>query len=277
MTLTMPMPILHDVASFIVRMIKAKNFTVFHQLSARKVQERLRQVSEGEKSFEEKQEKRKADILDHYLASRDKYPEMMTEEQIITHCMVNVVAGVNTSTHSTLNVLKYLVANPAAQDRLHQELLGAGVEDPPQWQQAQSLPFLEGLVREGVRLRGGDGFNPNGRVVSDQGLTLPGDIHLPPRTIVGVKPSVASVQERTFGARPYEFDPHRWLRQEGQTEEAFAERRARMDRGDMSFSAGTRGCIGRSIAMMQVYKLLASLILKYEVSCHRWRLSCDGS
>ena len=88
---------------------------------------------------------------------------------------------------------------------------------------------------------------------------------LPPGTVVGVKPSVASVQERTFGPRPYAFAPERWLPRPGEPDAAFRDRRAAMDRGDMSFSSGTRACIGRPIALMEIYKMLATLVLRYKV------------
>lgn len=258
------MPILHDIASFVVRLVKAHSYTVFYLLSKQKVQERLRQVDMA--SEKNPSTSYKPDILAHFISAREKNPERMTDDQIVTHCMVNVVAGVGTSTTSINNALKYLTAHPEAQERLFQDLQGSGVHFPVPWKKAQNLPFLDGLVREGIRLRGAHGFNPNGRVVGPEGLVLPGGIRLPAGTVVGIKPSVASVQERTFGGRPYEFIPERWCRNDGESEEEYANRKSKMDRGDMSFSAGTRGCIGRGIAMMQIYKLIASLACQYEVS-----------
>ncbi|KAE8150726.1 cytochrome P450 [Aspergillus avenaceus] len=260
---TMPMPILHDIASFVVRLVKAHSYTIFHLLTKQKVQERLQQANAGDEGKSETTFK--PDILAHFVASREKYPDWMTEEQIITHCMVNVVAGVGTSTTSINNVLKYLVAHPAAQETLYQELQRANVSCPVSWRQTQGLPFLEGLVREGVRLRDASSFNPNGRNVGPEGLILPGDVYLPPGTVVGIKPSVASVQVRTFGEQPYEFCPERWCRREGETEGDYVARRTKMDAGDMSFSAGTRGCIGRGIAIMQIYKLVATLVSQYKL------------
>lgn len=257
---TMPMPILHDIAAFVIRTVKAQNATVFHQLATRKVQERMR-------SDEELPEKDKPDILAHFLRSRTKYPRLMTPEQITRHCMVNIVAGTGTSTSAIVNVLRYLVANPAAQARLYHELQTT-TTTPPRWRDIQPLPFLEGLIREGVRLRFSDSFNPLARVVGPAGMVLPDGTQLPAGTLVGVKPSVASMQEKTFGARPEEFLPERWCRGEGEGEEEFRERRGRMDRGDMSFGSGTRGCIGRGIALMQIYKVVAALVGRYEVSTY---------
>jgi cytochrome P450 len=264
-TYTMPMPVLHDIASFFVRLFKAHSYTVFYRLSQRKVMERLDQANPAHLNRAKNTDStRKPDILAHYVASQERFPDLMTEDQIVMHCMVNVVAGVGTSTTSVNNVLKYLVANQAAQERLHQDLQTANISSSVMWRQTQTLPYLEGLVREGIRLRGADGFNPNGRVVGPKGLILPGGVLLPPGTVVGIKPSVASVQERTFGTQPYEFLPDRWCRGNNETEEEYAERKAKMDRGDMSFSAGTRGCIGRGIALMQIYKLVATLVYKYK-------------
>ncbi|KAI1338948.1 cytochrome P450 [Xylariaceae sp. FL0016] len=266
-TLTMPMPILHDIFSFILRRIKVDNKLVFHRLSEQKVMERLQEVKAAKEKSDPHETNglvRRPDILAHFIASKDKYPDLMYDEQIVTHCMMNIIAGVGTSTMSTVNALRYLAANQRNQERLYQELKGANVGCPATFRDTQHLPFLDALVREGIRLRGSDTFNPNGRVVGPEGLELPGGIMLPQGTVVGVKPSVASIQERTFGARPYEFIPERWCQAAGESDEAFVERRAKMDRGDMSFSAGTRSCIGRGIAMMQMYKLMATLVYKYK-------------
>lgn len=255
------MPILHDIASFLVRLFSAHNYTVFYVHSRSQVKQRAAEASSKNDSS------RNSDLLAHFMSSREKYPEMMTDDQITTHCMVNVVAGIATSTTSITNALRHLVANQASQERLYQELLFANVSSPVTWRQTQALPYLEALVREGVRLRSPDSFNPNGRVVGPEGMELPNGIHLPPGTVVGIKPSVASIDTRTFGDRPYEFIPERWCKSDDETEDEFTERRAKMDRGDMSFSAGTRGCIGKGIALMQIYKLIGTLIYKYKVSC----------
>ncbi|KAF5861953.1 hypothetical protein ETB97_012276 [Aspergillus alliaceus] len=263
---TMPMPILHDVASFVVRLFKAHSYTIFYLLSRRKVQERLDSSTDSTKNRSSNNEtSSKPDILAHFVASREKYPDWMTEDQIVNHCMVNVVAGVGTSTTSINNALKYLVAHPEAQEKLYQELQAANVSSPVSWRETQALPYLEGLVREGIRLRDASSFNPNGRNVGPEGLELPGGVYLPPGTVVGMKPSVASVQTRTFGEQPYEFWPERWCRRDGERVEEYAERRSKMDAGDMSFSAGTRGCIGKGIALMQIYKFLATLVSQYKL------------
>ncbi|RYO94793.1 hypothetical protein DL764_007771 [Monosporascus ibericus] len=232
---TMPMPILHDIASFFIRTFKVQRATVFHQLSARKVQDRMAELSSSSTvkgSSSNNNNNSYSDILTHFVSARDKYPQLMTLEQIIMHCMVNVVAGTGTSTTTIINVLKYLVANPEAQQRLYDELKDAGVGFPPTWRETQSLPFLEGLVREGVRLRGVDGFNPLARVVKEEGMVLPDGTRLPPGTVVGIKPSVASVQEKTFGKQPRSFLPDRWCQKDGESDEEYRERRGP--------SAGTR-------------------------------------
>lgn len=262
------MPILHDIASFFLRTLKLQRATVFHQLSACKVQSRISEPrpSSGANSSTIRNDNNASDILTHFLSARDKYPQLMTQDQIIMHCMVNVVAGTGTSTTAIINVLKYLVANPEAQQRLYMELKAAHVKCPATWHETQSLPFLEGLVREGIRLRGVDGFNPLARVVKEEGMVLPNGMRLPPGTLVGIKPSVASVQQKTFGDRPKAFLPERWCKKDGESYEDYRERRGRMDRGDMSFGSGTRGCIGRGIASMEIYKLVASLVCQYKVS-----------
>ncbi|KAK8098089.1 uncharacterized protein PG998_013575, partial [Apiospora kogelbergensis] len=256
---TMPMPILHDIASFFIRTIKAQKATVFHRLTTQKVEERIKRfTADGSVNG-------KSDILEHFVSAREKYGDIMTKEQIIAHCMVNVVAGTGSSTVVINKIIKYLVKNADAQERLYRELKDAGAGFPASWRELQPLPFLEGLVREGVRLRGSDSFNPLARVAGAQGMVLPDGTQLPAGTLVGIKPTVAAFSEKSFGEHPQLFLPERWLQMPGEGTEAFRERRSRMDRGDMSFSSGTRGCIGRGIALMQIYKMIAALICEYKV------------
>lgn len=253
------MPILHDIASFFIRTIKAQKATVFHRLTTQKVEERIKRfTADGSVNG-------KSDILEHFVSAREKYGDIMTKEQIIAHCMVNVVAGTGSSTVVINKIIKYLVKNADAQERLYRELKDAGAGFPASWRELQPLPFLEGLVREGVRLRGSDSFNPLARVAGAQGMVLPDGTQLPAGTLVGIKPTVAAFSEKSFGEHPQFFLPERWLQMPGEGTEAFRERRSRMDRGDMSFSSGTRGCIGRGIALMQIYKMIAALICEYKV------------
>lgn len=106
------------------------------------------------------------------------------------------------------------------------------------------------------------------RVVPSTGLTLSNGVMLPPGTIVGMNPWVVHYREDIFGERPNDFIPERWLRGEAETESAFESRIRKMKDADMSFGNGNRQCLGRPLALVELYKVTATLFARYKVcSC----------
>lgn len=109
------------------------------------------------------------------------------------------------------------------------------------------------------------------RIVPASGLTLPNGDILPPGTIVGVNPWVIHYQERIFGAKPYEFRPERWLQGQSEDKASYELRLRGMKDADMAFGGGNRICIGRPLALVEVYKVVATVFGRYDVSCCRAR------
>lgn len=64
--------------------------------------------------------------------------------------------------------------------------------------------------------------------------------------------------KKTFGDDCDSYRPERWL--------ADAESTRRMERAMLLFGAGNHVCLGQYIALMEVYKLVGSLMRTYEVS-----------
>ena len=68
-----------------------------------------------------------------------------------------------------------------------------------------------------------------------------------------------------FGIDADEFRPERWLRQADEDERTYEDRRNAMDQATFTFGYGSRACIGRHIAFLEVYKVIASLFASYEM------------
>jgi cytochrome P450 len=103
-------------------------------------------------------------------------------------------------------------------------------------------------------------------IVPHPGLTLPDATVLPPGTIVGVNPCVIPYQEKTFGAKPHEFRPERWLKGNKESEALFEARMKGMKDADMVFGGGNRVCIGRPVALVETYEVVVTMFGKYDVS-----------
>jgi len=103
------------------------------------------------------------------------------------------------------------------------------------------------------------------RVVPTSGLTLPNGTTLPPGTVVGVNPWVVHYKESIFGAQPHTFRPERWMRNEKEEQAAYEARIKNMKDADMVFGGGNRICIGKALALVEVYKVVATLFAKFKV------------
>lgn len=135
-----------------------------------------------------------------------------------------------------------------------------------------SLPYLRGCLKETLRLsmanptrlprvvpQGGWVFTPStGFSFTEQepaGKTqqkLQRSYYLPAGTLVSVQIHTMHHNPVVF-ADPYEFKPERWL-------ESSPEQLEKMNRDYMPFSLGSRACIARNLAMMELNTACAAIL-----------------
>lgn len=94
------------------------------------------------------------------------------------------------------------------------------------------------------------------RVVPPSGATICGSF-IPGGTIVGCNAWVVQRDRSTFGEDCDNYRPERWL--------ADADSTHKMERAMLQFGAGTHLCLGQNIALMEIYKLVPSMMKTYEV------------
>jgi cytochrome P450 len=106
------------------------------------------------------------------------------------------------------------------------------------------------------------------------GLTLPlssstseidDTITLPPGTIIGMNPWLIHRNTSIFGERPDDFIPERWLQDPDEPAAVYEARVKKMRDADMSFGNGNRACLGKPLALVELYKVAATLFGKYKV------------
>lgn len=178
--------------------------------------------------------------------------------------LINLLAGADTTAITLRAIFYYLLRNPAAYRTLTSELDAAGLPEPIAYKQTESLPYFNAVVKEAMRLHPGIGVLLE-RVVPDAGLALPTGEQVPAGTIVGVNPWVIHRDVATFGPDADAFRPERWLQGAGESAEAFEARSKAMKDADLTFGAGNRVCIGRWLALMEVYKIVPTLLRRYKV------------
>ncbi|KAK4448316.1 Trichodiene oxygenase [Podospora aff. communis PSN243] len=178
-----------------------------------------------------------------------KVPPM---QQVVDEAWGITGAAVET-TGNTLSVIAWRVLSDGEVHRkLREELVRAFPEgERMDYLALEKLPYLTGVVKEGMRLSYGVIY-PLPRVVPAPGATFDG--HFLPRGSVVSMSSWGMHRDPAMFPNPDVFDPERWLDP--------AEARHR-DSFLVTFSRGRRACIGQSLAMLELYVTIAQLFRRF--------------
>lgn len=125
-----------------------------------------------------------------------------------------------------------LAAHPEIQEKLHQELVNAfpDPKKPLSIEILESLPFLDGVINEGLRLHAPiPSFLE--RLAPSGGLKIAG-YSIPEGTIVGMQ-AYTNHRDANVYPDPESFVPERWF-----------DTKPAMKQNFLPFSAGPRACIG---------------------------------
>lgn len=182
-----------------------------------------------------------------------------------------VLGGADTLAIVIKGIFYHLLKSPAAKAKLVAELRAANLTFPAPYTTIEKLPYLDACIKEGLRMHPVVGHIFE-RIVPASGLTLPSGDVLPPGTIVGVNPWVIHYKESIFGAKPYEFLPERWLQSKDESKDVYEARMKKFREADMVFGGGNRICLGKPLALVEVYKVVATVFGKYKVS---WKSDAD--
>jgi cytochrome P450 len=91
------------------------------------------------------------------------------------------------------------------------------------------------------------------RTVPPEGLTIC-DQFIPGGYVVGINAAVMHFDKKVFGQDAHSFNPGRWLD---------TARANYMDKYMMAFGGGTRTCLGKNIALIELHKLSPQLIRNF--------------
>ncbi|KFA48553.1 hypothetical protein S40293_00417, partial [Stachybotrys chartarum IBT 40293] len=171
----------------------------------------------------------------------------MTREELIQQVFLSIVAGSNSTAQTLRMTILSLITTPTSYASLVAEIQQAttSVSCPITWAQAQELPYLRAVVREGLRLWppvAGLGF----KLVPPEGDHLSG-YFVPGGTQVGQGFHGLGRSKAVWGEDANTFRPERWL---VANEE---ELRRMVAAVDTHFGAGKYSCLGKPIALMELH------------------------
>lgn len=224
----------------------------------------------------------KPDFLSRFLQSRQtagtgEDADLTTDAKLLSYLFMNINAGSDTIASTLKTLFHALLAHPTTLTTLVDEITSAATSGNltlpiPTYAQTQQLPYLSAVVKETFRL--GPALSlPLERVVPPEGLTLTvptstttssssssstSSLHLPAGTIVGINPYVQHRHPQIFGADANHWRPERWL-------DCEAERSKEMERQLLTFGAGKRGCLGRNVAVLEVYKVVVAVLGRFVI------------
>lgn len=209
----------------------------------------------------------KPDFLDRFIEAKNADPSEVDDAQIISWLMINMIAGADTTALTIKSAFYYCLRDQRIWRRLQQETLAAGLHKamPVSYKDAYSIPYMEAVVREALRMLPGVSM-PLERYVPQGGYRASDGSLLPEGSVVGINPYIICRNKDIYGQDAEDFRPERWLRDEegGETERQFEERLAAMKSVDLTFGGGRRICIGQHLGLFQVYKVMATLVALYE-------------
>ncbi|KAK5118214.1 hypothetical protein LTR85_008194 [Meristemomyces frigidus] len=164
----------------------------------------------------------------------------------------------NAMTVAAFNVLN----NPEIYQKLVAELEGAfpNPNAALPFVELEKLPYLTGVIKEGLRLSFGViGRLP--RVVPSPGATF-NDHFLPAGTVVSMSSWMMHRDTSVFGPEPMKFEPARWT---GPIEKV-----RRLDANMVPFGRGTRQCVGMPLAYAELYVTLGTLFRRFPRGLKVW-------
>jgi cytochrome P450 len=186
------------------------------------------------------------------VRARDETGEVLSDEQLMAHVNILLIAGHETTTTLGAWLLYLLATHTAVVDRLRAELANALGGAPLGTEGLHKLPFLNATIREAGRLQSPVLLLPRG-VLSDFEF---GGQHVSAGTRVYLAVAAGHRLPSVF-AEPEQFDPERFLppREEDK----------RTPYALVTFGGGPRICLGISFAQVEVTALLAHVVPRFHL------------
>ncbi|KAI6351572.1 hypothetical protein MCOR25_009867 [Pyricularia grisea] len=221
------------------------------------------------------------DLLSKFLAAQKARPDFMNDTLVQTMAVSMTIAGSETTAISLSALFYNLLRNPSTMAKLRREIDDAsrrgefedGETGLVTWHESQRLPYLDACIKEAFRVHPAAGL-PLERIVPKGGMEIAGHF-VPGGTIVGVSAWLIHNNKDIFGDDVDVYRPERWLVDEelvkaagpaGDEVRAREEQRIKEMSGMMmQFGMGSRTCIGKNISLLEIYKVVPSLLRRFEI------------
>ena len=195
-----------------------------------------------------------ANFLEAMLVARDSEGRPFSDDVVFGNALTMLLAGEDTTAYTLAWAVHHLCEDPRATDALRSEataVLG-DLRVPRDLEQAAVLPYATAVANESMRLR------PVAATFFFQPLrdVVVGDVAVPTGTTILILPRPPVLDAARF-EDPHLFVPDRWI--PGQRTGAHDVA------AHIPFGTGPRICPGRSLAILEMRVVLASLYRSFDV------------
>jgi cytochrome P450 len=223
---------------------------------------RFKEEEDGQKDTQTEQSQR--DIVHYLLHAKDpRTGKFFTRGELESESELLLLAGGDTTACVLSGCIFYLLHNPHTLYRLTKEIRTQfnTIEDiRPSHHALSSLPYLRACIDETMRMSP-PALGPLLRKVRPGGATIDGKVY-PAGVEVAVTTYALHRREENF-PDGFCFRPERWIvdTETGVSEGDVAAAQAAF----APFSLGTRGCVGKNMAYMELTTAVARLLWQFDV------------
>lgn len=207
------------------------------------------------------------DMLDRFIELHENKPDEIPKPRVIAYTATNILAGSDTTSVSFRAVLYHCLKSPqrAVFKRLQAEIDNANLQYPASYKAVSKLSYLDAVVKEAMRLHSVSAGVLE-REVGPIGLRLRDGRKIPAGTFIGGSALTVHFDKTVFGADANTFNPDRWLQSASESTAEHAVRLREMRAVDMSWGMGSRTCLGKNVAVQEIYKTMTTMCGIFDVS-----------
>ncbi|CZT46424.1 uncharacterized protein RSE6_06850 [Rhynchosporium secalis] len=201
-----------------------------------------------------------SDLIYQFMAAKtaDK-SSTMSEYDVKAEALLAMLGGSATVSDALQKLFRNLLAQPRCLALLVSEIdvaVASGhIPIPAPFTSLQTLPYLSICIRESFRLSPSTPLFP--RVVPAGGVVFNEQL-IPAGTALASSPWITMRDPEVYGEDAAIFRPERWM-------EVEPERKRDWDRWDFHWGFGSRTCLGKHIATIEIFKCVFELLRTFEI------------
>lgn len=196
----------------------------------------------------------RGDLLAKLQEGKDENGNPMDKGELTAEALTQLIAGSDTTSNSSCGITYYLSRHLEAQRKLQAELDGAlGLDEGVVlYETVKKLPYLEACINESLRLHSVSAMGLP-RVVPEGGLEVCGEF-FKEGTVISVPSYSIHRDPEVWGDDVDSYRPERWSERDN----------VAIQKTFNPFSFGPRGCVGKNLATLELFIIIATVFRRYE-------------